>query len=171
MSSSSDIQPAGTGTYTSDNLPAITGNTYFNLTYFKWSVATASGASYGFTRDDSTGYWKSTNAGVNSSASVSVVTVVLPVAATITVNYINYAEATYDYGIIGTLGATLDTTNTADSSNVALSMKTSTYNVSTEQTFSFDKQAAGTYTFYIKYRKDGSVNSNNDSLQFKLTFS
>lgn len=131
-----------------------------------YSVATASGASYGFTLNSSTGYYVSQNAGQASSAAVCRVTFSLPVRCLVTISYINYAEGTYDYGIFGNIDSSLGTTYTADS-NVKLACSTSEYNVSTVQTLTYEVEA-GSHFIDIKYRKDSGVDSNNDSLQFKI---
>ena len=126
-----------------------------------------SGASYGFPLNSSTGYYTSNNSGVNSSAAVCRVNFDLETACVITISYINYAQAGYDYGIFGKADTTLGTTNTADS-NPYLSCATSTYNVSTVQTLTYEL-SAGTHYIDIKYRKNSSTSSNNDNLQWKVT--
>lgn len=131
-----------------------------------YTVATASGASYGFNLNSSTGYYTSTNAGVASSAAVARVTFTLETACTVTFSYINYAQAGYDYGIFGRIDTALDTTYTADS-NPYLSCSASSYNISTVQTLSYE-MSAGTHYIDVKYRKNSSTNSNNDNLQFKI---
>ena len=131
-----------------------------------YTVATASGASYGFTLNSSTGYYVSQNAGVASSAAVARVTFTLETACTVTFSYINYAQAGNDYGIFGRIDTALGTTNTADS-NPYLSCSASSYNVSTVQTLSYE-MSAGTHYIDVKYRKNSSTNQNNDNLQFKV---
>lgn len=129
-------------------------------------TTTAPGASYGFNLNSSTGYYESTNDGVASSAAVCRVTFNLPVRCLITIQFINYAEATYDYGIFGNIDVALSSGSTADS-NVKLACSTNTYNVSTPQTLTYEMES-GEHFIDIKYRKDGSQNSNNDNLQWKI---
>ena len=129
-------------------------------------ATTAPGASYGFTLNSSTGYYESTNNGVASSAAVCRVTFNLPVRCLITIQFINYAEATFDYGIFGNIGSALSSAYTADS-NVKLACSTDTYNVSTPQTLTYEMES-GEHFIDIKYRKDSSQNSNNDNLQWKI---
>ena len=93
-----------------------------------YSVTTAPNAAYGFNLNTSTGYYTSTNAGVSNSASVCRVTFNFPVDCLVTISYINYAEATYDYGIFGNIDSSLNTGYTADS-NVKLACNTNAYNV------------------------------------------
>lgn len=135
-------------------------------------VATASGATYGFELN-SDGYYESTNAGVNSSASVSVVTVTVKSSGyTMYIDCINYAEPNYDFGIISNIGSTLGTTYTADTSTTAVkqSFKESSYHTDSVQSISYGELEVGTHTFYVKYRKDSSQHHNKDSFQFTVRF-
>ncbi len=131
-----------------------------------YTVATASGASYGFTLNSSTGYYVSQNAGQSNSAAVARVSLSLPVRCLITFSYINYAEATYDYGIFGNIDSALGTTYTADS-NVKLACSTNDQNTSSVQTLTYEIEA-GSHFIDVKFIKDTNTNSNNDNLQFKL---
>ena len=131
-----------------------------------YTVATASGASYGFTLDNSTGYYTSQNKGVGNSAAVARVTFTLETACTVTFSYINYAESTYDYGIFGRIDTALGTTYSADS-NPYLSCSASSYNTANVQTLTYE-MSAGTHYIDVKFRKDSGTNSHNDTLQFKI---
>ena len=82
----------------------------------------------------------------------------------VTLNCINYAESNYDYGIIGNFNTVLDTTYTADTSYLKSFKGSSSESV---QTVSLSVPT-GTNWIDIKYRKDSSVNSNNDSLKFQV---
>jgi hypothetical protein len=143
--------------YTSTIRPAVSS----------WSVETVSGASYGFALNSSN-YYESQNQGKASTAAVCKVVFNMVAAGTATFSCINYAESNYDFGILGTLDATLGTTYTEDSSNVQKSFKGSSS--SSIQTVTYTVPA-GEHYVYVKYRKDGSVDSNNDSLQFTVTLS
>lgn len=120
---------------------------------------------YGFTRDASTGYYKSGNAGVNNSYSLVRVTFNFAEETTITIYYINYAEANYDYGYISKVDTALARSNSADTTgylfrgygNNSSSTKTLTVTI-----------PAGSHFIEFKYRKDGSANSGNDNFQFKI---
>ena len=149
-----------------DNGVDITNQLSGGIPTNTYSVATASGASYGFNLNSSTGYYVSTNTGQSNSAAVARVSFNLETACTITFTYINYAEATYDYGIFGNIDTALSTTYTSDS-NAYLVCSTSAYNVSTPQTVTYT-MSAGTHYIDVKYRKDQATNSNNDNLQFKV---
>lgn len=130
-------------------------------------VGTAPGASYGFNLNSSTGYYVSTNAGQSNSAAVARVTFNLPVRCLITIQYINYAEATYDYGIFGNIDTALNTGYTADSDAYKI-LSSSSDNTSTPQTLTYEIES-GEHFIDIKYRKDNYTDSNNDNLQFKIT--
>lgn len=125
-----------------------------------------SGASYGFPLNSTTGYYTSNNNGRASSAAVSRVNFDLETDCLVTIEYINYAEATYDYGIFGQINQTLGTTSTVDS-NVYHACSTSGDNKSTVQTLTYNL-SAGTSFIDIKYRKDTATDSNNDNLQWKI---
>lgn len=173
LSISSNLKP----TVSNDNKynEKVTSGTYYisgeassiNPT-FSYSVATASGASYGFPLNSSTGYYTSANKGVANSAAVAKVTLTVTGAPMdVTISYICYGENNYDFGLISTLNNTLTTDYSIDSSNVAKNMKGESS--SDVKTFTFSNVPVGTSTFYIKYRKDSSTNSNNDTLQFKCS--
>ena len=130
-----------------------------------YSVDARSGASYGFNLN-SNGYYESTNKSQSNSAAVCRVNFNLESDCNITFSYINYAEATYDYGIFGRIDTALGTTYSADS-NTYLSCNSSSYNKSSVQTLTY-QMTAGTHYIDVKYRKDSSTNSYNDSLQFKV---
>lgn len=139
------------------------------------TVATASGASYGFNLNSSTGYYVSTNTGVNNSASVCRVTFNLPVRCLVTIQYINYAEATYDFGVFGNIDTALNTSYypagsggaTISDSNYKLACNTSALNSSSAQTLTYEIPA-GSHYIDIKYSKDDGTSSNNDTLQWKI---
>ena len=131
------------------------------------ALTTVQGASYTFNWCGDTGYYMSTNKGKSNSAAVCRVTFNLPVRCLITIEYINYAEATYDYGIFGNIDTALGTTYSVDS-NVKLSCNTNAYNTSSPQTLTYEMEA-GEHFVDIKYRKDTNTDSNNDTLQFKVS--
>ena len=142
------------------------------------TITTAPGASYGFNLNSSTGYYVSTNNGVASSAAVCRVTFNLPVRCLVTIQYINYAEETYDFGVFGKIDTTLSTSGwtasqsggdtTTDSGLEQLRCNTSTYNSSNAQTLTYEIPS-GTHYIDIKYGKDQGSDSYNDSLQWKIT--
>lgn len=149
-----------------DNGVDITNQLSGSMPINTYSVDARSGASYGF-QLNSNGYYESTNQGKNNSASVCRVNFNLESDCMITFSYINYAEATYDYGIFGRIDTALGTTNSADSSPY-LSCATNTYNKSSVQTLTYE-MSSGSHFIDVKFRKDSSINSYNDSLQFKVS--
>lgn len=131
-------------------------------------VSDVSGASYGFVMN-SAGYYESNNKGKNSSAALCKVTFDTFGIYHLYIDCINYAESNYDYGLLSNLDTTLSTSTTADSSSKIF------YNFKGKQsasvvTVDYGEIAAGEHFIYIKFLKDSSQHSNNDSLQFKLRF-
>lgn len=138
-----------------------------------YTVSTAPGVSYGFTYNNSTEYYVSNNKGVDKSAAVCVVHFNLPVRSLVTIQYINYAEATYDFGIFGNIDVPLNGTykpasGSMPDSNYKLACNTSSYNSSSVQTITYEIPS-GEHDVYIKYSKDDATSSNNDTLQFKIS--
>ena len=131
--------------------------------------------SYGFTLNGSTGYYVSNNKGISKSAAVARVDFHVPVAATITFTYINYAEQGYDFGVFGNINVALSNDYYAAGSGGATitdssykrACNTSTYNSSSAQTLTYD-MSAGDHSIWVKYSKDDASDSNNDTLQFKV---
>ena len=128
-------------------------------------VGAVSNASYGFVQDGQ--YYKSQNAGVSYSAALCRVTVTAATGCTLRFYVVNYAEATYDYGIIGKVDTSLLTTSAVtDTSNWTWAGSASTSNSSSEQTVNVIIPA-GTHYVDVKFRKDNATNSNNDALWFR----
>lgn len=130
------------------------------------TVEPVSGSTYTFTLNGND-YYESNNKNVDSSYALAKVTVISNATKYIVVDCINYAEATYDYGILSTKNNTLTASTTPDTSNVLQSFasinQAGPYRVSYGELY-------GKMTFYVKYRKDGSQSTYNDSLQFKVNF-
>lgn len=130
--------------------------------------------SYGFAL--SNGYYVSQNKGVDKTAAVCRVSFNLPVAATVTFTYINYAEEAYDFGVFGNLDTALSTTYysagsggaTITDSSYKLACNSSTYNKSTTQTLTYSNVAAGEHYIDVKYSKDDASAAHNDTLQFQV---
>ena len=132
--------------------------------------------SYGFTLNNS-GYYQSDNKGVDKSCSVARVHFSLPTSATITFQYINYAEATYDFGVFGNVDTALNTNYYAASSGGATisdssykkACNTSSDNTSSVQTLTYSNVASGDHYIDVKFSKDDGSAANNDTLQFKVS--
>ncbi len=133
-----------------------------------FEVVAISGASYGFTLN-SNGYYESKNKGVDNSAAVCRVNIHAAKACTVTFKCINYAESNYDFSLLGTLDKAMDTGYSDVSTNVAKSFKGSSS--ASVQTYSYTNVAKGDHFIDVKYRKDSSQSSNNDTLQFKVEIS
>lgn len=139
-----------------------------------YSVDSVSGASYGFALN-SNNYYQSENKGVSKTAALCKVNIHVPVAATLTFTFINYAEESYDFGVFGNIDETLSNNYYAAGSSGAtitdnsyrLACNTSTYNKSSTQTLSYSL-TAGDHFIYVKYSKDDASDANNDTLQFKV---
>lgn len=131
-----------------------------------YSVANIS-TSYGFTINNN-GYYESNNQGHPGSCALARISFHMPVSGTVTFSVINYAESTYDYGLLSDIDEYLSTSASADSSNVYWNGKN--YNSSSAQTVTYQMDA-GNHTIDVKYFKDNSTDSGNDSLQFKITIS
>ena len=131
--------------------------------------------SYGFALNSGTGYYTSNNKGVSKTAALCRVDFHVPVAATITFTYINYAEQGYDFGVFGNIDVALsDDYYAAGSSGATITdssykraCNTSTYNSSSAQTLTYD-MSAGDHSIWVKYSKDDASDSGNDTLQFKV---
>ena len=161
-----------------DNGVDVTNQLVAHGTATPSSAITNITTSYGFTYNSSTGYYVSNNAGVGSSAAVARITFDLPVRCIVTFQYINYAEATYDFGVFSKVDTALSTSawnstqsggdTTTDAGLEEIRLNTSSYNTANVQTLSYEIPA-GEHFIDVKYAKDEATNSNNDSLQFKIT--
>lgn len=129
---------------------------------------------YGFALNSS-GYYQSENKGISKTAAVCKVNIHVPVAATVTFSFINYAEQGYDFGVFGNVDETLSTSYYAAGSSGAaitdssykLACNTSSRNTSSVQTLEYEL-TAGDHFIYVKYSKDDASDSHNDTLQFKV---
>lgn len=128
-----------------------------------YTVATASGASYGFTQSGSS--WVSNNKGVNSSAAVSVITLTIRNNATVTIDATASSEADYDYGYLSEIGETFSTSASAESSYKWRGAGTE------YSTVNYGTLSPGTYQIYAKFYKDQYTASNDDTFTFKVNIS
>jgi hypothetical protein len=130
-----------------------------------FEIEAVDGATHGFLLNDD-GYYESQNAGTASSYSVCKVSFYTDGTYNVYLDCINYAESKYDYGILSNIDTTLTLSYSADTTNVFKSFKG--LSSSAVQTVDYGCPDAGDHFIYVKYRKDSSGNSNNDSLQFKV---
>ena len=112
---------------------------------------------------NSNGYYESQCKGINKGWSLCKVE--FNIAGNYTLQCISYGENNYDFGILSTINHTLDASNKIDSANVKKSFKGLAS--ASVQSVAYSGVKVGDY-IYVKYRKDTSVNKNNDSLQFKV---
>ena len=165
-------------TLVTDNGVDITNQLVAHGTQSPSSAVTNITTTYGFTYNSSTGYYVSNNNGVSNSAAVARVTLNLPVRALVTFQYINYAEATYDFGVFSKVDTALSTAAWTSSSNAGdtttdagleqIRLNTSSYNTANAQTLTYEI-SAGEHFIDVKYAKDQASDEHNDSLQFKIT--
>ena len=120
--------------------------------------------SYGFYRD-SDGYYTSGNAGFNNTAACCKVDLTLHEQQEVIVEYYQSSEIHWDYGVVSQLNMELiPSASQSDYNSVALLLK----GYEDYGEYSYGTLDPGTYTIYIKYRKDGSVARGSDILKFKL---
>lgn len=149
-----------------DNNTDVTSSVIYIEPSANYNVEAVSGASYGFALDSDQKYYVSQNAGQSNSYSLCKVNFNVSGKCTANIYVINYAEATYDYGILGKINETLSSSYNADSSYQWIG-NTSAKNISTEQLVTYELPEGESF-IYIKYRKDSATDSNNDNLQFRI---
>ena len=131
-----------------------------------YEVVAIEGVTHGFELN-SNAYYESTNKGIDNSYSLCQVNISNPLRRTVYIDCISYGENNYDYGILSNVNTTLTQSNSVDSSNVKKSFKgAASTNV---QTVEYTDAVDDCY-IQIKYIKDNSQSSGNDSLQFKVRF-
>ena len=122
---------------------------------------------YKFTYNSSTGYYVSGNKGVNNSYSLCKINISCPYGGIMYVDCINSGESNYDFGILSNLNQTLSSSYSADSTYKQSFKGLSS--TSTIRTVTYELPEGSCY-ITIKYLKDVSQHSGNDSLQFKIRF-
>ena len=127
-------------------------------TYLEWEVVPVDGAQYGFALN-SNGYYESQNKGVKNSYALCKVIFRTDAKTFVEMRYIRYSES-QDIGMISAVDTMLSLSNDTDG-------KTHLKNSADEQKLLIILPA-GEHFICVKYRKDSYVNSNNDSLQFKI---
>lgn len=125
---------------------------------------TVSPTSASYTFEPSGNYYVSNNKGVASSCALCRVDFDLAVECTINVYVINYAEATYDFGLLSNIDQMLSTSASADST---YKWSGKNANSASEQLVTYT-MSSGQHFISIKYFKDSYTNSNNDTLQFRI---
>lgn len=149
----------------------ITYDRSFKLTVYEaipestYTVSAIDGAKHGFSINDN-GYYESTNNGMANSHSLCRVNISNPIGKKLYFDCISYGESNYDFGILGAVNQELVKSEVVDS-RVKKSFKG--LSKPTVQTVEYT-DATGDCFIDVKYRKDGSGDQGNDSLQFKVRF-
>lgn len=133
-----------------------------------FDVTAVPNAKYGFELN-SAGYYVSKNYHIANSAALCKVVFNVSTETQVRLDCINSGENNYDYGIISQLDKTL-TTSTNDDGNTGTTNVLKNFKGSSStnvQTVTLTVPA-GEHFIYVKYRKDGSGDNNNDTLQFKV---
>lgn len=131
-----------------------------------YTVSDIPDASYGFILN-SNGYYESQNKGVGNSYAICRVD--FWGTDKIIFDCINYAESNYDFGILSNVDNSLALNNSEDSSAVVFKSFKGQESPDIVSVV-YDSGDPLEHFIYVKYIKDGSVNRNNDSLQFKIRF-
>lgn len=164
-----------TCTISGDATSTSTFSTYaLSADDFSYSVTNRS-TSYGFTLNSSTGYYVSNNKGVNSSYAVCRVYFYNDydggnMPSKIYIDCISSGESNYDFGIIGKKGYSLSLSSNEDSSS-SIYKSFKGLSSTAVQTVVYNNFGTSGGYLDIKYKKDSSSHSGNDSLQFKIRFS
>lgn len=140
------------------------GEDPFDSSPFTYTVDAISGAQYGFALN-ANGYYESQNKGKKSSYAICRINLTVTKTCDITFDVINYAESSYDYAIMGNMDVALSLSASADSS-----YKKSFNGLQSADVVhvTYSGVTAGTHYIDIKFIKDGSQDSNYDSVQFKI---
>lgn len=150
----------------SGNIILITINTeIIEYVAQSYTVTDVSGASYNFVLN-SNEYYESQNKGVQSSYAVCRID--FSGSNTLILDCINSGENNYDFGILSNIDTTLSLSSSADTTGVFKSFKGESSNSVVSITYS--NIDSSDHFIYVKFIKDGSQDSGNDSLQFKVRF-
>lgn len=133
----------------------------------EYKVENVAGANYNFELN-ANNYYESKNKGLHNTAALCKVTFRTDTRK-LYVDCINYAESNYDFGLLSKIDKTLSTSSSVDTSSL-LQKNFSGQQSPYVQTVTYDIPDSNEHFIYIKYKKDGSVNSNYDTLQFKIRF-
>jgi hypothetical protein len=138
---------------------------YETLPEYTYSVEAIDGVTYGFALNDNN-YYESTNKAIDSSFALCKLVFNSNGVQRLYLDCISSGETTYDFGILSNVDTTLNADAKADSTNVFKSFKGQPSLA--VQTLDYGTIETGEHFIYIKYIKDSSNSSGNDSLQFKV---
>ena len=132
-----------------------------------YMVEDIEGSDYNFELN-ADGYYESKNKSISSSYAICKVKFI-SMTGNLIFDCINFAESSYDFGLLSKLDTPLElSSNTDNSSNIYHSF--SGKQSASIQTVTYTGLDDNEHFIYIKYKKDSSVDNNNDSLQFKVRF-
>lgn len=131
-----------------------------------YTVSDISGASYGFSLN-SNGYYESQNKGIDNSYAICRVD--FHGTDKIIFDCINYAESSFDFGILSNIDNTLSLSNSEDSSTAVFKSFKGQQSPDIVSVI-YEGIDSQEHFIYVKYKKDSSVNKDYDSLQFKIRF-
>ena len=131
---------------------------------FYYSVDPIEGAQYGFELGED-GFYESQNKGVQNSYSICRINLEVVNPCSITLEIISYGELNFDYIILGKLDSPLTLTNNADGDRYRDFQSLSSSKI---YTVKYDNISAGSHYIDVKFRKDLSVDSYNDSGKFRV---
>lgn len=122
------------------------------------------GTTYTFIQD-SDGYYKPTNKGVNSSFAIARIQIVNNEGPTIVkLLWMQSTESGYDYGLVGHMDTVLSQSTSVDS-NVLLNARNQTVTTPIELIL---EAPTGTHFYDVKYKKDGSGHTGWDLFEFLI---
>ena len=128
-----------------------------------YTVEDIAGSAYNFILNSS-GRWVSNNKGEHNTAANCIVRFNNPRGQTVRLYYRCFAETSCDYGLVAPINVMAGLGYNDVASN-SISLQTSS------GTFSYvDLTSAKSGFYHIKYKKDGSVSSNEDNLRFYISF-
>lgn len=142
-------------------------------TEMSYTVDSVEGATYGFALTN--GWYVSQNKGFSNTAALARINLKLPVKCKVTITYINYAEAGYDFGIFSKVDTALTlnypvSTQSGGDQNIDAGLwelKLINNNSSAQQTYDYTINE-GSHFIDVKFGKDAGTSSGNDTLQFKV---
>lgn len=133
------------------------------------SVEPISGAAYGFEKN-ANGFYESTNKGKDNTAALCRIIIDAAEPFEFPITYISHGENAYDYGIFSQLNKKLATSNADDGTTGTTTVKKNCKNESSTEPRTIKYTIpSGHSEIDIKYRKDTSASTGNDSLQFQIT--
>lgn len=146
-----------------------TGNftVYETIPESSYEVVAVENARYGFELNDN-GYYESKNKGISSSYAICQVNIINPMGRKLYFDCINSGESNFDFGILSKVNTALSLDYNEDGSNSCFKSfkgQSSTNIQTVEYTDAIDN-----CFIQVKFRKDGSGDQDNDTLQFKVRF-